>query len=927
MKNKKILVISLFASLSFSGYAQEADEIKTVNIAGIEQDVKESAASISIISGEDLTKRSAKNVTNSLYGYGLGLTTLQNSGHYATQEPTLYVRGMQTLSDNKGPLTLVDGIERDIKLITPEEVESVQILKDAAAVALYGYKGANGVINIITKRGKYNTREIKFSYDHVINWEARRPEFVDGYTYALAVNEALANDGVRKPRYHELELDAFKSGNYPYFYPNVNWMDEVFKNTAATNLYNISFRGGGAKFRYYALLNLTTDKGFIDNANMNDGYSTQNKYSKANLRTNLDIDLTSTTKMTVNLLGTLAETSRPGDNADLWSMIYQLPPTAFPVRTENGLWGGSITWAGTLNPVAQSQATAYTKGHNRSLYADMTLKQDLSSILPGLGGSFKLAYDNYAAYVENHSKTYRYGIDYVAWASGKPTAGTQNVFGTESPMGTDSDMSEWKRNFNSALGLDYQYASDKHAVYTQLMWNHEYCNLNGTNQTWYRENLTSYTHYGYKGRYFADLSMAVSSSNKLAPGHKWAFSPTLALAWVISKENFMEKADFIDYLKLRASAGIINIDNIPEEAYWQEIYTGGSTYRFDSSYGATSNSFKLSKLAALNSTHEKAYKYNVGIDATLWNSIEFTLEGYYQRRSDIWVNSKGKYSSIIGFEPPYENGGIVDSWGVELGANFHKTVGEVTLHAGGNFSLTKNKIIEQYEEPRLYDNLVTTGHRMNQVMGLEAIGFFEDEEDIANSLEHTFNVVQPGDIKYRDVNNDGKIDSNDKKAIGYSTAIPEIYYSFNLGAEWRGLGFNAVFQGTGHYSAVLNTQSVYWPLVNDVTISQHYYDNRWTPENPDAKYPRLTSQTNNNNYQTNTLWLEDRSFLKLRNVEVYYKLPEQWMKWTKFINNTKIYVRGNDLLCFDHIKIADPESYGVKNPLTRSVVAGLTIGF
>lgn len=237
MKNKKILVISLFASLSFSGYAQEADEIKTVNIAGIEQDVKESAASISIISGEDLTKRSAKNVTNSLYGYGLGLTTLQNSGHYATQEPTLYVRGMQTLSDNKGPLTLVDGIERDIKLITPEEVESVQILKDAAAVALYGYKGANGVINIITKRGKYNTREIKFSYDHVINWEARRPEFVDGYTYALAVNEALANDGVRKPRYHELELDAFKSGNYPYFYPNVNWMDEVFKNTAATNLW------------------------------------------------------------------------------------------------------------------------------------------------------------------------------------------------------------------------------------------------------------------------------------------------------------------------------------------------------------------------------------------------------------------------------------------------------------------------------------------------------------------------------------------------------------------------------------------------------------------------------------------------------------------------------------------------------------------
>lgn len=212
-------------------------------------------------------------------------------------------------------------------------------------------------------------------------------------------------------------------------------------------------------------------------------------------------------------------------------------------------------------------------------------------------------------------------------------------------------------------------------------------------------------------------------------------------------------------------------------------------------------------------------------------------------------------------------------------------------------------------------------------MGLEAIGFFKDQEDIDNSLVQTFNVVKPGDIKYRDVNGDKKIDSNDKTAIGYSTAAPEIYYSFHLGAEWKGLGFNAMFQGTGRYSAVLNTQSVYWPLVNDVTISQHYYDNRWTPETPDAKYPRLTTQSNNNNFQTNTLWLEDRSFLKLRNVELYYKLPERWMKRTKFMSNAKIYVRGNDLLCFDHIKIADPESYGVKNPLTRSVIAGLTIGF
>ena len=338
-------------------------------------------------------------------------------------------------------------------------------------------------------------------------------------------------------------------------------------------------------------------------------------------------------------------------------------------------------------------------------------------------------------------------------------------------------------------------------------------------------------------------------------------------------------------------------------------------------------SWKLSKLAAENSTHEKAYKYNAGIDAVLFGGLNLTLEGYYQRRSDIWVATKGKYSSVIGFDAPYENGGIVDSWGLEVGANYVKTVGNVTFNIGGNFTLAKNKIVEQYEAPQLYDNLVTTGGSLNQLMGLEVIGLFKDQKDIDESPKQTFSTVKPGDIKYRDVNGDKKIDANDKTAIGYSTAAPEIYYSFNFGAEWKGLGFNALFQGTGHYSAMLNTQSLYWPLINNTTISQHYYENRWTPETLDAKYPRLTSQSNNNNFQNNTLWLADRSFLKLRNVEIYYKLPETWMKRTKIMNNAKIYVRGNDLLCFDHIKIADPESYGVKNPLTRSVVAGLTIGF
>ena len=288
---------------------------------GIVQNVGSSTVSASIVKNEEFNKRSAKNIGNSLYGYGLGLTTLQGTGEYTSAEPTLYVRGLQTLSNNS-PLILVDGIERSIDYISAEEVENVTILKDAPAVALYGYRGVNGAINITTKRGKYRSREISFNYDHAINWEARRPKLADAYTYACAMNEALSNDGLAQ-RYSQNELDAYKSGKYPLLYPNVDWIEEAFKNTGSTNLFNLSFRGGGTKVRYYTLLNLQMNDGFVKDANLNDGYSTQNKYSKANLRTNLDIDLTKTTKLTVNLNGVLLEASRAGLSSDnIWGKIY-----------------------------------------------------------------------------------------------------------------------------------------------------------------------------------------------------------------------------------------------------------------------------------------------------------------------------------------------------------------------------------------------------------------------------------------------------------------------------------------------------------------------------------------------------------------------------------------------------------------------------
>jgi TonB-linked SusC/RagA family outer membrane protein len=903
------------------------------------QTLEETTSSVYTVTSEELNQRSSRDIGNELFGNVLGLTALQGAGSYYDQSNTFFIRGLQTLEDSGNkPLILIDGIERDLTLVTPEEVESVTVLKDAAAVALYGYKGANGAINIVTKRGQYGVREVKLSYDHSYNMQLRRPEFVNAHTYASAMNEALGYDG-RSPRYSANELEAFKSGNYPYLYPNVDWMNETFKNFGASNRYNASFRGGGTAFRYYAMANLQNNNGFIKNPGMNDGYSTQDMYSAANLRTNLDIDLTPSTQLELKLLGTLTEMRQPGDETDLWDIIYTLPSAVFPIKTHDGLWGGNSTWA-TTNPVSQSQAAGYTKAHRRSLYADMALKQDLSALLPGLGGSFRLAYDNAATYVENHSRTYSYSSYTVTeWLNGAPNMDNLAKYtgGSESGLNDDADIPSWARAFNFDIGLNYQKVFGDHSIYSQVRWDYEYRDINGLNNSLFRQNYSLYGHYGYKGKYFVDLSLVASAANKLAPSSRWGFSPTVSAAWVLSKEDFMSGSPVVDFLKLRASFGIINRDNIPMEknddgnlvnveGYWKDLYVSGSGYNLTQGYTSPS-SWQLKRLATQNPRHEQAWKYNVGLDAVLFGGLNLTVEGFYQTRKNIWVEAAGIYSSVLGFESPYENEGIVNSYGAEFGVDYFKKFGDFSFNIGGNFTWNKNKIKEQYEELRAYDNLMRTNKPVGQIFGLIADGFFRDPADIANSVPHTFNQVRPGDIKYRDVNGDGRIDENDVTAIGYNTLVPELYYSFKLGAEYKGFGLTAQFQGVSNYSAMLDTKSLYWPLINNTNISQHYYDNRWTPQNQNAKYPALSSQSSNNNYQNNTIWLADRSFLKLRYVELYYTFPKAMLRRTGFMEDAKLYVRGTDLLCFDKIKIADPESYGPTNPLTRSLVVGLTFGF
>ena len=944
MKSKYIFVLALSAFFCLTAAAQDEKFEKRVvetGQPGTGLTEEESTAAVSVITADQIEHRKTKNIGNSIIGQGLGLISLQGAGNVSDMNPTFYVRGLQTLNGNSTPLILVDGIERDIESVSAEEVESVSILKDAAATALYGYKGINGAILLTTKRGEYNTRVVKFTYDHMFNSLVNKPQFVDGYTYGLAINEARVNDGMA-PQYNSSELGALRSGIYPALYPSVNWVDEVFKNTASTNNFNMEFSGGQGRLRYFAMLNLFSDKGFINGSEVNEGYSTQDKYVRGNMRLNMDIDLTATTDLRINILGMLMEDSRPGNNINPWDMVYSIPSAAFPIQdggftwTRNGaggIWAGSANsaWPGTSNPVGQTRGAAYYKNHNRLLFSDITIKQDLSSWAEGLSAFLRVSYDNVVNMYENHSKTYVYHVNTPTWLEGEamPTYKTSSA-GTDSQMGTGSGANSYSRRAHVDAGLKYDFEAGASKFNTQLKYDYDYEDINGTNRTIYRHNIGFWGHYNYDSKFLADLVLMESGSSRLAPGTKWSFSPTLSLAWVISNMDSLQGSAWLNYLKLRASAGILNADYLPGSNTWdyyvQQYATGSGSYPFNNGYGTEFSRTYVGRIAAVDPSHEKALKTNFGVDARLFDGLTANVDVYWQRRSNIWVSADGKYSAVVGMTSPYASAGIVDSYGFELGLNYNVKLGDVILDYGGNFNLNRSKIVDMLEEPRLFDNLIQTGNRVDQLYGLNAIGFFSDAEDIAASPAQNFTVVRPGDIKYEDVNKDGVIDENDTVAIGKGGTSPEIYYNFHLGAEWKGLGVYALFQGVSDFSGILNTKSMYYPLVGDTTISKYYYNNRWTPDTPDAKFPALSSQSNVNNYRSNTVFLQDRSFLKLRNLEVYYRFGDNLLERTRFIKGAKVYCRGNDLFSFDSMAVDDPEAYGTSQ-LFRSIVAGISLTF
>ncbi len=925
---KKIgLLVSFVAVVSVHAQVTLPDKTsQKVDLGfGVQQSEFLSTVAATTISGEELQQTSAISLADALYGRLLGLNIFQNGGFEGDEDKgaTLNIRGYQTWSE-KSILILVDGYERPIDRLSVEEVESVTVLKDAAAVALLGHQAINGAILVKTKRGHEGKTNIKVGYSHKFTFDPKFADMLGGYDYASALNKARANDGLAAA-YTQQELDLFKSGTDPYFYPNVNWKEEAFKNTGSEDRANLSVFGGNDKVRYYTMMDYTGSRGLLKGTNQGD-YSSQLKYSKANIRSNVDFTLSPSTRMSVNVLGIFMETSRPNDVGadDITWAVYNTPASAFPYQTSTGIWGGNEAY-GDANVAAKIQSSGFLKTHQRQLWADAKLVQDLSFWVKGLSAFISAGYDNSSITYEHRSKGHPYGYEYYTGTIGDKN-NVQEVI-----MGDKEDKLKfnhyvWKqwRIANSAVGLSYRTSfreDDNFAA--SLIYTTKAEVRDNRNNTFNRVNWMGSFHYDLQNKYVADLVLAANGSNRSYPA-KWAFSPTLSLAYIYAHNP---GSGLLTYGKVRASAGIQHTDYVPEAGIWLSSWDWSNGYfvygnQFSQGTGAFLRAFPTTDFS-----QEKATKFNLGTDIRLWNAIDFTGDVFYQKRSHIMLNSTLENSYVVGIQSAYNDVGKVDSYGFELGAKFAKKLGQdLYMNASAMLTWSRNEVTSFIGEPP-YPNVDPIGKRVNEAWGLEAIGFYKDQADIDNSYRQEFSTVRPGDVKYKDQNADGVINDFDYTSLGYALDLPELNYAFSVGLEYKGFGCNALFQGAGNYMKDLYRVSGVWDVLSDnKNLSTHYYRNSWDVAGDAALYPRLSSETVPNNEQSSTIWLKKVHFLKLRNCEIYYKVPAQWTQKMR-MTGVKVFVQGQNLLSFDNIKTMDAEVLSTAYPVLKSVNVGLSLTF
>ncbi|MFR9524358.1 MAG: SusC/RagA family TonB-linked outer membrane protein [Rikenellaceae bacterium] len=870
-----------------------------------------------------IEKTSETNVANALFGQISGLMVMQGvpSGNVLDDEASFYMRGVAT-SGTTTPLVLVDGIERAMSNIAPSEIAKIEVLNNAVASAIYGVRGANGVILITTKHGSEGFRA-KVSYAQTFDFAFRLPEFVDAATYATLTNEALAMDGLDS-RYSDREILCYQNGTGGDVYSNVDWQDEAYADFGQSYLANIEIDGGNKDIKYYAALDYSNVVGILDNTDLTDLYNPQLNKVNLNVMSNIDVKLTNTTDLKIGVLGRVQEQKRPGVSMEtIVDRLYDTPAGAFPVVTNSGEWGSTSSYG--YNPIADIADVGTVEVIRRAFFANMELNQNLDVILDGLYANALVAYDNWINYNDQRTRTYQYEVLSPVWDGDDVVGADRVLYGTQSELGWSSSLNNQEMTTTVAGEIGYNKDINLHQIGTKVRYEYISQVRDGQNSSSANASLMAIANYSYDNRYMVDLVVNYSGSSILKEGEQYNLYPAVGLGWVASREDFLKGNSVIDYLKINTSFGYSGSDNLANDLFVQSFGVTGNSYYFGSS-NTTYSGLKDDSLPMTVVLAERSRKFDIGADLTLFKSLNLSATYFNEYRTNIKVDSSGTVSSVLGDDIPNLCQGIIANQGVEFSANYTGNIGDFRYNVSGNFLYSKNEIIDKNEGYQPEDYLYTTGNSTSQYYGLQSDGFFSSEEEIENwDIEQRFGDVVPGDVKYVDQNGDNVIDEYDIVRLGYS-AIPEIYYGFNLDLQYKNFSLFAQFQGVAHRTIYLNTTSVNWVLMDNTNISKWYVEDNipWTAETADtATLPRLTTVSNENNYQKSDLWMASGDYFKLRNLELAYTFNKGLFENT----NLRLFVRGSNLFSLDSLGYADPENFGSSYPTMTSYTIGANITF
>lgn len=914
---------------------------------------------------EDIKTPSAS-LTTTLAGRLAGVVAVQRTGEPGKDAADIWIRGIST-PNTSSPLVLVDGVERSFNDIDPEDIESLTTLKDASATAVYGVRGANGVILIKTKPGKVGKPTVSADYYESFTRFTKMVDLADGITYMNAANEAMRNDGIAT-KYTEDQIRNTIAGKDPYLYPNVDWLKEIFNDWGHNRRVNVNVRGGSEKVAYYASVSYFNETGMTVTDKNIDTYDSKMKYSRYNFTTNLNIDVTPTTKVEIGAQGYLGEGNYPAiSSADLYNAAMSISPVEYPkMFFVNGeaFVPGTSTNNNFNNPYSQATRRGYDNLTKNQIYSNLRVTQDLDMLTKGLKLTAMYAFDVYNeihVHQDRAESTYNFLDTSVPYdMNGQPIL--QRIYEGSNVLSYKQETSGNKKTYlEASLNYDRTF-NDDHRVSALFLFNQQSKLLypKGTLEDaipYRMMGIAGRATYSWKDRYFAEFNIGYNGAENFSPKHRFGTFPAFGVGWVVSNEKFWQPlSKAVSFLKIRYTDGKVGNSEVSDRRF---MYLDQMKENGDYGYKFGPNGTKWAGYETVNMAvdliWEESRKQDLGIDLKLFNddlSIVFDL--FKERRENILLKREHSMPSFLGYNTsaPYGNIGIIENKGFDGTIEYNKRINKDWVIAlRGNVTFNKDKWIQGELPEQKYEWMNQYGRNINGAKGYVAEGLFTQAEidDMARweslsaankaitpkPFASQFGTVKAGDIKYKDLNNDGQIDAYDQTYISRGD-VPTTVYGFGFTVGWKDLSVGMMFQGVAGAERVLNGSSI--NPFNGGGGSGNLYsniDDRWTEENPDqnAFYPRLSygseTTSNINNFQKSTWWVRNMNFLRLKTLQISYNLPKPWVNKVH-LKNAAVYVMGTNLFTLSRFKLWDPElntDNGASYPNTTSYSVGINFTF